>query len=323
MTAAIRTAAVLGGGAVGQVLVPALRTAGVRVVLAWNRSEQRGWDTDLESVKEADVVFLAVSDAAVEPLCRRIAALLRRGQLVVHCAGALALDVLAAARQAGARTGSMHPLRAIPRGSGAGTLRDAAAGIAASDPGARSELNELARSLGMSPIPVSDEARPLYHAAAVLSAAGQVALFSRAVKVFQDATGAPEPLARSALLPLARGALAQLEQHDPAGALTGPVTRDDAATVSAHRAALDAAVLPLYDELTRAMLELHPSVDIEALLRTRPAATRSAADRGSRSSRPRPPPPPEARPSASSRSPARRAPRSAPRRRGRAPRRKR
>jgi predicted short-subunit dehydrogenase-like oxidoreductase (DUF2520 family) len=323
MTAALRTAAVLGGGAVGQVLVPALRTAGVRLVLAWNRSEQRGWQTELEGIKDADVVILAVSDPAVEPLCRRIGGLLRPGQLVAHCAGALALDVLASAREAGARTGSLHPLRAIPRGSGAGILRDAAAGIAASDASARADLNDLARSLGMSPIPVNDEARPLYHAAAVLSAAGEVALFSRAVKVFQDATGAPEPLARSALLPLARGALAQLEQHDPARALTGPVARGDAATVSLHRAAMDAAVLPLYDELTRAMLEMHPSAEIEALLRTRPAEARSAADRGSRSSRPRPPQPPEARPSASSRSPARRGPRSAPPRRGRAPRRKR
>jgi predicted short-subunit dehydrogenase-like oxidoreductase (DUF2520 family) len=323
MTAALRTAAVLGGGAVGQVLVPTLRAAGIRVVLAWNRSEQRGWDAELEGIKDADVVFLAVTDPAVEPLCQRIAGLLQPGQLVVHCAGALGLDVLASARAAGARTGSLHPLRAIPRGSGAGTLRDAAAGIAASDPSAREALNELARSLGMSPIPVSGEARPLYHAAAVLSAAGQVALFSRAVKLFQDATGAPEPLARSALLPLAQGALAQLEQRDPAQALTGPAARGDAATVSAHRAALDETMLPLYDELTRAMLDLRPSADIEALLRTRPAEARSAADRGSRSSRPRPPPPPGARPSASSRSPARRAPPSAPPRRGRAPRRKR
>jgi len=323
MTAALRTAAVLGGGAVGQVLVPALRAAGVRVVLAWNRTEQRGWDTDLERLKDADLVFLAVSDPAVEPLCRRIAGLLRAGQLVVHCAGALGLDVLASAREAGARTGSLHPLRAIPRGSGAGILRDAAAGIAASDASAREALHELARSMGLSPIPVSGEARPLYHAAAVLSAAGQVALFSRAVKVFQDATGAPEPLARSALLPLAQGALDQLTQHDPAHALTGPVARGDASTVASHRGALDQAILPLYDELTRAMLALRPSPEIEAVLRTRPAEARSAADRGSRSSRPRPPPPRAALPSASSRSPARRAPPSAPRRRGRAPRRKR
>jgi predicted short-subunit dehydrogenase-like oxidoreductase (DUF2520 family) len=318
-----QTAAVLGGGAVGQVLVPALRSAGVRVVLAWNRTEQRGWDTDLEGLREAQLVFLTVSDAAVEPLCRRIAALLRRGQLVAHCAGALGLEVLASALDAGARTGSLHPLRAIPRDSAASVLREAAAGVDGSDSTARETLQKLARALGMSPIPVDAGSRALYHAAAVLSAGGQVALFSRAVQAFQDATGAPEPIARSALLPLARGALAALDHRTALEALTGPVARGDAATVRAHREALDGATLPLYDEVTRAMLELCPSPGIEALLRTPPAEARSAEAPGSRSSPPRPPPPREERPSASSRSPAPRARPPAPPRRGRAPRRRR
>jgi predicted short-subunit dehydrogenase-like oxidoreductase (DUF2520 family) len=323
MTPAPRTAAVLGGGAVGQVLAAALRSAGIRVVLQWNRTGQRGWETELDGVREAALVFLTVSDPAVEPLCRQIAGLVGPGHLVAHCAGALSLDALSSAREAGARTGSLHPLRAIPRGSGAGILRDAAAGVAASDSTAREELDALARSLGMSPIPVSDEARPLYHAAAVLAAAGEVAVFSRALEAFQDATGAPEPIARSALLPLAQGALAALEHRDPSDALTGPVARGDARTVAAHREALDEESLRLYDELTRAMLRVRPSSEIEALLKTRPAAGRSGEARGSRSSPPRPPPPPAARPSASSRSPARRAPPSGPRRRGPAPRRKR
>jgi predicted short-subunit dehydrogenase-like oxidoreductase (DUF2520 family) len=323
MTPPLRTAAVLGGGAVGQVLAAALRRLDLRIVLLWNRTEQRGWETELERVREAALVFLTVSDSAVEPLCHRIAGLVGPGQLVVHCAGALPLEALSSALDAGARTGSLHPLRAIPRGSGPGILRDAAAGVAASDSTAREALDSLARSLGMSPIPVSNDARPLYHAAAVLAAAGQVALFSRAVKAFQDATGAPEPLARSALLPLAQGALAVLEHLDPSEALTGPVARGDAPTVAAHRKALEGETLRLYDELTRAMLRLRPSAEIEALLRIPPAAARSAEDRGSRSSPPRPPPPKAARPSASSRSPARRAPPSGRRRRGRAPRRKR
>jgi predicted short-subunit dehydrogenase-like oxidoreductase (DUF2520 family) len=323
MKALPKTAAILGGGAVGQVLVPALAKAGIRIVLAWNRTEQRGWQSDLEELPQAELIFLTVSDSAVEPLCRRIAGLLRRGQLVAHCAGALGLDVLGSALEAGARTGSLHPLRAIPRGSPAGILRDAAAGIAGSDASARDTLQQVARALGLSPIPVEAGARALYHAAAVLSAGGQVALLARAIQAFQDATGAPEPIARAALLPLARGALDALEQRTAPEALTGPVARGDAATVRAHRAALDASALPLYDELTRAMLELRPSEEVEALLRTRPAEARSAEVPGSRSSTRRPPPPPEGRPSASSRSPAPRARPPAPPRRGRAPRRRR
>ena len=307
MTALPRAAAVLGGGALGQVLVPALRAAGIKVALAWNRTEQRGWQTELDQLRDAELVFLAVSDSAVEGLCRQVAGLAGRGQLVAHCAGALTLEPLRSALDAGARVGSLHPLRAIPRGSTPGILRDAAAGIAGSDAGAREQLHQVARALGMSPIPVSGEARALYHAAAVLAAAGQVALFSRAVKAFQAATGAPEPIARAALLPLSRGALAALERLAPGEALTGPVARGDEATVSAHRAALPGELLPLYDECTRAALELRPSAGIAALLRTPPAAASPRPAPGSRSSPPRPQPRSAGRPSASSRSPAPRA----------------
>ena len=317
MTALPRAAAVLGGGALGQVLVPALRAAGVHIALAWNRTEQRGWRTELEQLRDAELVLLTVSDPAVEPLCRQVAG------LIAHCAGALTLDPLRSALEAGARTGSLHPLRAIPRGSAPGILRDAAAGIAGSDGIAREQLHQLARALGMSPIPVSAEARALYHAAAVLAAAGQVALFSRAVKAFQMATGAPEPIARAALLPLSQGALSSLERLTPDEALTGPVARGDAETVSAHRAALPGDLVRLYDELTRAALELKPSAAIEASLKTRPAAANPKAAPGSRSSPRRPPPPSAARPSASSRSPAPRARPPGRRPPGPAPRRKR
>ena len=317
------TAAVLGGGAVGQVLVPALNRAGIRVVLSWNRSNQRGWRSDLEGIQEAELILLTVSDGAIEEVCRRIAPLLRRGQLVAHCAGALGLAPLQPALEAGARTGSLHPLRAVPRGSAASVLRDAAAGVAGSDAAARETLQQVARALGMSPVPVSDASRALYHAAAVLAAGGEVALFARAVQAFQDATGAPEPLARAALLPLARGALDALEHRSASEALTGPVPRGDAATVQAHRVALDGELLPLYDQLTRAMLDLRPSAEIESLLRTPPAEERRAADPGSRSSPRRPRPPRGERPSASSRSPGPRARPTSPPRRGRAPRRKR
>ena len=318
-----QSAAVLGAGSLGQVLVPALRSAGIRIALAWSRTEQRGWETDLEGLRDAELIFLAVSDGAVEEVCRRIAPMLRRGQLVAHCAGALGLDVLRSALDAGARTGSLHPLRAVPPGSAASVLREAAAGGDGSDAGARESLQPVARALRMSPIPVSASSRALYHAAAVLAAGGQVARFARAGEAFQDATGAPEPIARAALLPLARGAIEALDHRAPAEALTGPVPRGDAATVEAHRAALDARSLPLYDELTRAMLELRPSAGIEALLRTRPVQGRSAEGPGSRSSPPRPPQRQAERPSASSRSPARRAPPSEPPRRARAPRRQR
>ena len=65
-----------------------------------------------------------------------------------------------------------------------------------------------------------DKSRPLYHAAAVLAAGGQVALFAEAVRTFRDATGLTEPKARAVLLPLALGALEKLWHEPPERAIT-------------------------------------------------------------------------------------------------------
>jgi predicted short-subunit dehydrogenase-like oxidoreductase (DUF2520 family) len=315
-----RSAAVLGGGCLGTVLAAALPAAGIPLAVAWDRSPRAApFRATLDRLAKAELIFLAVSDPAVALLCRRIAPLLGPSHLVVHCAGALGLEPLAPARARGARVGSLHPLRAVPRGSDASILAGAAAGVAGESPRTRTRLFEVARALGMTPIAVTG-ARPLYHAGAVLAAGATVALFSRAVEAFRRATGATERAARAALLPLARGALAALETRTPRDALTGPVPRGDAATVARHRRALPVHLVPLYDELTRAALSLAPSAAIEAVLRTRSPAAPPERGRASRSSSPRRPAPSPARPSASSRSPTRRGRPRARRRRARAPR---
>ena len=243
----LRTAAVLGAGAVGAALLRELPKAGVRVVARWTRGSGKA----LPKLERADLVLLAVSDGAVAELCSRITP--AKGQLVAHLAGALPLTALKSASEKGARTGSMHPLRAITEGD---DFRDAHAGIAGSTPTARAQLTSLAKRLGMKPLIIPDRSRALYHAAAVLAAPAQVALFSEAVRAFQKATGANEGNARAALLPLALGALGKLYKLTPAQALTGPAARGDLRTIAAHRDALPKDLLALYDDLTRVALHL-------------------------------------------------------------------
>ena len=245
----LRTAAVLGNGAVGAALLEELPRAGVKVLAAWTRSG----GLEPPPLTDVDLVLLAVSDAAVAPLCARLEVGPR--QLVAHLAGALGLAALKSARRKRARTGSIHPLRAFVRGRRQ-DFDGAAAGIDGSDPSAREQLTDLARRLGMMPLPASGQSRALYHAAAVLAAGSQVALFAEAVRAFRQATGATEAAARSALLPLALGALEKLKGHPAAEVLTGPAVRGDFETIRAHRKALPKDLVKLYDELTKVMLRL-------------------------------------------------------------------
>jgi predicted short-subunit dehydrogenase-like oxidoreductase (DUF2520 family) len=291
----IETAAVLGGGAVARALLRALPLSGVRVLASWHRRS----GLEPPPLRDVDVVLLAVSDQAVSEVCGRLE--VGPGQLVAHLAGALGLSPLAAARRKGARTGSLHPLRPF-RGADGDALQGFAAGISGSDPSAAADLAQLAVRLGMTPLLTRDRSRALYHAAAVLAAGAQVALFSEATRAFRKATGLPEPQARAALLPLALGALEKLRREPPEAAITGPALRGDDATIAAHRKALSADLRALYDHLTAVALRLRKPLEPKLL----------APARESRSSHRRRRPLRAARPSASS-------PRQAPhdRRRGR------
>ncbi|TMA40649.1 MAG: DUF2520 domain-containing protein [Deltaproteobacteria bacterium] len=288
----IETAAVLGGGAVARALLRALPLSGVRVLASWHRRS----GLEPPPLRDVDVVLLAVSDQAVSEVCGRLE--VGPGQLVAHLAGALGLSPLAAARRKGARTGSLHPLRPF-RGADGDVLEGFAAGISGSDPSAAADLAQLAVRLGMTPLLTRDRS------------GAQVALFSEATRAFRKATGLPEPQARAALLPLALGALEKLRREPPEAAITGPALRGDEATIAAHRKALSADLLALYDQLTAVALRLRKPLEPKLL----------APARESRSSHRRRRPLRAARPSASS-------PRQAPhdrrrgrRRRGPAPRR--
>ena len=334
-----RSAAVLGLGAVGGALVHELPKAGVPVLLQWRRA-----DGALPSlVRKAALVLLAVPDGAVEGLCEQLAAagLCGPKQLVVHLAGALPISPLQAAKRRGARTGSIHPLRAFVRG-GPTSFRGAACGISGSSPAALEELRALAGALGLTPVDAPDGSRALYHAGAVLSAGGEVALFAAATQAFQLATHCTEAEARRALLPLTLNALEKLSDRTPAEALTGPVARGDAATIRAHRAALPAGLRGLYDALSKVALELArlgkrstpaalDAVETAINARTtsgttrpsKPTAAPGSPGRRSGSSPPRPRPPAPKSPAASSPRSGRSGPPRAPPPPGRGPRRRR
>ena len=71
--------------------------------------------------------------------------------------------------------------------------------------------------------------------------------------------GVPERVTLSLFLPLVRATLDNLAARGPVDALTGPLSRGDAATIAAHLEALAAdapEILPVYRALGLATLDL-------------------------------------------------------------------
>jgi predicted short-subunit dehydrogenase-like oxidoreductase (DUF2520 family) len=219
--------------------------------------------TDAET-HAAPLCFLTVPDGAVAGVAASVAPLLGEGCALVHCAGALTLEVLHGAA-AGRPTGSFHPLVAV---SSADTpLAGHAVAVATRSRLLAPELVRVARALGLSPLRIPEAGRAAYHAGAALAAGGLVALLDAAVATWQ-AAGVEKRAAERALLPLMRSALGGVEVRGLLRGMTGPVVRGDADVVEAHLAALPEDLLPLYRHLfARALHRLSPPLSRPAMLR--------------------------------------------------------
>ena len=167
----------------------------------------------------AELVLLCVPDSAIATVAQSIAA----GPWVAHVSGATSLSALAPH----ARRFSMHPLQTLVKSRGPEQLDGAYAAITGETDEALARARSLARTLGLEPFTLPDDARTLYHAGAVIASNYLVTLYRTASRLFEDA-GAPP----AALVPLMRRTI------ENGFELTGPIARGDWATVDAHVAAL-------------------------------------------------------------------------------------
>ena len=241
--------ALVGPGRVGESLAAWLQAAGAREA----GRAGRGGLGRLATAGE-DLLLLAVPDAALPEVAAALAAR-PQARVVLHTAGGLPAAVLAPLRGSSA-VGTFHPLKAFPR-----PLADPgeAQGVFFAldgDPEAVALGRRLAAALGGEAAEVPAASRPLYHFAAALAAGGVTTLLAAAAEL-AERLGLPPAVGRG-YGELARGAVAQaLAAGDAAAALTGPVTRGDAAAVERaldELARLAPEKLPLALELAKETL---------------------------------------------------------------------
>ena len=189
-----------------------------------------------DPLPDHDLVVIAVRDGDIGELAAALSDSSRPIKAAVHMSGLASVGVLAPLAAAGTLTGSLHPLQTLPTPeAGADRLAGSWVAVTAAEPLATT-LKDLAESLGTHPFDLADTAKPLYHAGAAAAANFPLASLTIASDLF-TAASVPVEAAR----PLVEAAVANAFEMGPRAALTGPVVRGDAATVSAQLDAVAAA----------------------------------------------------------------------------------
>jgi predicted short-subunit dehydrogenase-like oxidoreductase (DUF2520 family) len=214
------------------------------------------------AVRTADIVVLAVPDPAIEPTAAMIAPWLGRASIVLHVAGSRGPEALLSCREAGAAIGVLHPLVSFAGPKQAPPLRGATF-VIDGDREAMRAARRLAGALGARVLAARVHG-PAYHAAASLAANGTVGLAAIAVDVWAR-LGLSRRSAERAVASLLESVVRNLAQVGLPDALTGPIVRGDAETVTRHRRALRAhpSAARAYDALAPAILEVARSAGLD------------------------------------------------------------
>lgn len=249
----------VGAGRTGTALAVALSAAGYDIAAVASQSETSAHAlarripgaTQLDAqgvVAVSDLIFLTVPDDAVAPLAASLS--WPAGTSVVHCSGAYGPELLAAAQQGGAAPGAFHPLQTFADRDSSPALDGCTFAIEAGGP-LLTTLSDMARELGGRPLQLQAGQRALYHASASMASNYLVTLLASAAGLWTNFGTTPED-ALTALLPLVKSTLENVERLGPQRALTGPIARGDSGTIGRHLAALAAeapAMMGVYREM--------------------------------------------------------------------------
>ena len=241
----------VGAGRVGTAVTYLLQHAGYPVVGVASRSEvsaraaavrlsapvlsfaDDGWP-------ETDIVLLGVPDDAIAEVGRSVTARTRGPLVVVHLAGSLGTSPLRELTAVGHGVAALHPVQACPDVDTAiRRIPGSAWGVTCT-----TGLEEWAQAMVVddlrgAPVAVPEEARPLWHAASVMTSNGIAALIAFGEELLM-AAGIPSDAV--VLGPLAAGTVQNArEGGGGAATLTGPIVRGDVGTIERHLDALGAA----------------------------------------------------------------------------------
>ena len=272
----------LGAGRVGTAAVYLLARSGIEVAGVASRTPRSADEAaafldapvcDLDHLPAADLVVIGSVDGGIARLAEKVAVSASAEARVVHLSGVSGVAPLRAVTEAGGIAWALHPVQACPDIQTAiERLPGSAWGVTASSD-LEGAMHLVRDAWGGAPIEVTEEARPRWHAASVMTSNGISALMAFGEEILRS-IGIDD--SAEVLGPLATGSVANARSGGGGSkTLTGPVVRGEAETVGKHLTAFDGA--PALQERYRAVARMILEA-AEGSARLEPAARRAIED---------------------------------------------
>ena len=232
----------------------------------------------IAAMRGADVWMLTPTDDQIIACSEALAAsgLIKPGNVVFHCSGALPSRDLTAAIACGAAVGSVHPLKSFADSAIAAQTFDGTYCAAEGDAAALAVLRPAFEKVGARLSDIEPEFKTIYHAASVIVCNYLTALLETGIRSYEK-SGLTRDDAMRMMEPLVRETLDNVFRLGTAQALTGPIARGDQAVVARQIDALEAwdpRVAAIYKELGAVAVELARTqggadpAALEAIVRT-------------------------------------------------------
>ncbi len=184
--------------------------------------------------KQTAVVMIATSDNALQSVVSELSKQSINPQFIFHVSGTETSDILQPLAQRGTKVFSLHPIQTFAQSLKLTQQIKLMKGVAygfEGDSKALSFAKGLVKILDGRLLIIPKERKILYHCSCVVASNYTITLLSAVEKLWKSVTACNN---FSALQPLIETSVTNALLHGPAKALTGPIIRDDVATVQKH-----------------------------------------------------------------------------------------
>jgi predicted short-subunit dehydrogenase-like oxidoreductase (DUF2520 family) len=181
----------------------------------------------------SDIILITTQDFEIENTAKQLAVELRSKPSVFHTSGSLSSDILHILKDAGCKTGSIHPLVSISDAiSGAERFENGYFCIEGDGESTEIAENIVADLKGKS-FRIATDYKTLYHASAVTVSGHLTALIDVGIEMLSKC-GLENAEAKEIFLPLIKSTVENLETQTTSEALTGTFARADVKTFENH-----------------------------------------------------------------------------------------